>query len=49
MIRHGRYHDERQAEDHDGEVGSVIALVIGVVLMLSLVTLTLWLSPNARW
>lgn len=33
----------------DREPGAVVALVIFVALMLSLVALTLWLSPNARW
>jgi hypothetical protein len=33
----------------DTERGSVIALVVFVILMLTLITLTTFLSPNARW
>jgi hypothetical protein len=31
------------------ERGSVIALVVFVILMLALITLTTFCSPNARW
>jgi hypothetical protein len=31
------------------ERGSVIALVVFVILMLTLITMTTFLSPNARW
>ena len=56
MIRHGRYHDERMAEDHDEkyyvpprETGAWAKLLGFLVVLFGLVLVASMFSPNARW